>query len=158
MARCCCCVCLEKRIREICEEVCGGGCDCKFIGLQMQTQNSQNSTVNSHIPFDTLILDVSDGSIVYNADNSSFNLSGPAIYKIDWQVAYSNADNIACFGVMYENSTLISMCNSQSPSEASGSALLDAYQENGAMSLVVSGSTVNLSDVPVQANIVITRI
>lgn len=135
--------------------------------LQMQMEGYAGAGIDV-LRYDKIIFDNMDGA-VYFAELSAFVVTKPGVYKIDWQVSYN------AYGITLENGLIINlyvhnvnyaqtMANFSGAAygQMCGSAVFN-IEDFGELPLTFhlrceTEENVKYSDVPVQSNIVVTKL
>lgn len=136
----------------------GDSGNAKLKGLHMQCNNNKKKVINEYetIPFDIVVFDNIGDEITYS--DGYFNLSGPAIYKIDWQVVYDGTASSPTVNMVtyYNNSMMIPASNIGAEGQLCASVLLNC-DDMGVLAVMNGNQSVSLADTVCQANITITK-
>lgn len=127
--------------------------------LQMICQYSPGVSINEVIPFDTIVFTNASDDIQVLPDHY-FSLKGPAIYKVDWEIAYDGYAGEYVRAITYfNNSVMIPSYSIMPQGQLTGTALINCDGPSGILG-IITGSEVSLTlaDVPYQANIVIVKL
>lgn len=130
----------------------------KLKALQMQLTTLTDREISNEVPFTDLIFDSTQGEVTYDTDGKYFRLTGPAVYQVYWEVVTTEpSKGVDSMTLIFNNSFLVGASSSAERGQVTGTALINCDVPSGLLYLRPYSGTITLADVPIKANIVITK-